>query len=130
MNIMYIKLIISVVVITSLYILILWLSTRTQKEPSNVSINLGLVVLGGSSGWVVGIFLTPYNIQQKTEFTEYATAISLLASGYLVGKVDAALSHLLKPEYLFTPIVGFRLLITFSSFLLGMLITVVIRYYT
>ncbi|WP_345971399.1 hypothetical protein WCX72_05985 [Sulfurimonas sp. HSL1-6] len=94
-----------------------------------MAINLGLVILGGAIGWVVGIFLTPYSAGQKAEFAEYASVIALFASGYLVGKVDAAISHMLKPENLFTPIVGFRLVITFSSFLLGMLVTVVIRYY-
>lgn len=126
---MNIKLIISGVVILSLYALIGWLTTRVKKEPSDVAINLGLVILGGAIGWVIGIFLTPYGEGQKAEFAEYASVIALFASGYLVGKIDAAISHLLKPENLFTPMVGFRLVITFSSFLLGMLVTVVIRYY-
>ncbi|UFS63726.1 hypothetical protein LOH54_06220 [Sulfurimonas sp. HSL-3221] len=126
---MNVKLAISGIVILSVYALLAWLSTRVKKEPSDVAINLGLVILGGAIGWVVGIFLTPYSAGQKAEFAEYASVIALFASGYLVGKVDAAISHMLKPENLFTPIVGFRLVITFSSFLLGMLVTVVIRYY-
>ncbi|WP_345986706.1 hypothetical protein WCX49_06160 [Sulfurimonas sp. HSL-1656] len=126
---MNIKLIMSGIVILSVYALIGWLSTRVKKEPSDVPINLGLVILGGAIGWVVGIFLTPYSAGQKAEFAEYASVIALFSSGYLVGKVDAAISHMLRPENLFTPMVGFRLIITFSSFLLGMLVTVVIRYY-
>jgi uncharacterized membrane protein YjfL (UPF0719 family) len=126
---MNIKLIISGIVILLLYALIGYLTTRVKKEPTDVAISLALVILGATVGWVIGIFLTPYDEIQKIEFSNYASFIALFASGYLIGKVDAAISHLFKPEYLFTPIVGFRLVITFASFLLGMLITVVVRYY-
>ena len=123
------KLALSGIVIVFLYSLIGWLATRVKKEPTDMAINFILIILGGAIGWVVGIFLTPYGVGQKAEFAEYASVVALFASGYLVGKVDAAISHLFKPEYMFTPIVGFRMAATFSSFLLGMLVTVVIRYY-
>lgn len=124
------KMIASVIVIVSIYAIIGWLASKVRKDPVDVPINMSLIILGGAIGWVVGIFLTPYGQDQKVEFAEYASVIALFVSGYLVGKVDAAISHLLKPECLFTPIVGFRLIITFSSFLLGMLVTVVLRYYS
>ena len=123
------KIMISGVVILFLYCVLVWLATKVKKSESDVAINIGLLILGGAIGWVIGIFLTPYGEGQKAEFSEYASVIALFVSGYLVGKVDAAISHLFKPEYLFTQVAGFRLVTTFSSFLLGMLVTVVIRYY-
>ncbi len=127
---MHIKLVISGVVIITLYSLLSWLATRVKREQSDIAINFTLIILGGVIGWLVGIFLTPYSDDQKAEFAEYASVIALFGSGYLVGKVDAAISHLFKPEYMFTPLVGFRMAATFSSFILGMLVTTVVRYYT
>lgn len=126
---MNLKLAVSSMVITAAFAAILWLSTKVKKEPHDIPINLTLVILGGTIGWVTGIFLTPYNGNQLSDFEKYASFVSLFVSGYLVGKVDSTVAYLFKPENLFTPIIGFRTAATLASFMLGLLITVVIRFY-
>lgn len=120
---------ISSIVISAAFAAILWLATRVKKDPYDVPINLALVILGGSVGWVIGIFLTPYDGNQLITFGKYASFVSLFVSGYLVGKIDNTIAYLLKPENLFTPIIGFRTTATLASVLLGLLITVVIRFH-
>jgi hypothetical protein len=56
--------------------------------------------------------------------------VGLLVSGYLVSKVDAAIVHVLKPEVLFTPMVGFRVLLTIGSIALALVLASSIRFYS
>ena len=126
---MNVKIITSSVVVLVLYCVLIWLTTKVKKAPEDVPINITLLILGAVLGWVLGIFLTPYDPEQKSDFNQYASYVALVVSGYLVGKFDAAISYIFKPENLFTPMVGFRVIMSISSLLLAMLITVVIRFY-
>ncbi|WP_369921290.1 hypothetical protein AB8E32_03000 [Marinomonas polaris] len=44
--------------------------------------------------------------------------------------MDAAIVHVLKPEVLFTPMVGFRVLLTIGSIALALVLASSIRFYS
>jgi hypothetical protein len=74
------------------------------------ALNIAVLVFGASTGWLAGILLSPYDPKEERAFPRYAAAASAFASGYLVSKVDRVLEDLLKPEFLFSSVAGFRLL--------------------
>lgn len=112
-----------------LYVGALWLAFRFQEKPHDLPINLALVLVGSCVGWLAGILVTPYEGQQD-QFSKYAAGVGLFVSGYLVSKVDAAIVHVLKPEVLFTPMVGFRVLLTIGSIALALVLASSIRFYS
>ena len=67
--------------------------------------------------------------KEAKAFPRYAAAVSAFASGYLVSKLDRVLEQLLKPEFLFSPVAGFRLLAGLSGFATAAIITYVYRTY-
>ena len=112
-----------------LYVGALWLAFRFQEKPHDLPINLALILVGSCVGWLAGILVTPYEGQQD-QFSKYAAGVGLFVSGYLVSKVDAAIVHVLKPEVLFTPMVGFRVLLTIGSIALALVLASSIRFYS
>ena len=93
------------------------------------ALNIAVVVFGASTGWLAGILVSPYDPKESRAFPRYAAAASAFASGYLVSKLDRVLDELLKPEFLFLPLVGFRLLAGLSGFAMAAIITYVYRNY-
>jgi len=93
------------------------------------ALNIAVVVFGASSGWLAGILLSPYDPKEARTFPRYAAAASAFASGYLVSKFDRVLEELLKPEFLFSPVAGFRLLAGVSGFATAAIITYIYRTY-
>ncbi len=112
-----------------LYVGALRLAFRFQEKSHDLPINLALMLVGTCVGWLAGILVTPYE-GQETQFSKYAAGLGLFVSGYLVSKVDAAIVHVLKPEVLFTPIIGFRVLLTIGSIALALVLASSIRFYS
>jgi hypothetical protein len=99
------------------------------EGPEVRALNLAIVVLGASTGWLAGVLLSPYNGKEKGLFPSYAAAVSTFASGYLISKADRVLEELLKPDVLFSPVAGFRLISAVSIFAVTLLITYIYRVY-
>lgn len=93
------------------------------------TLNFAVVVFGASTGWLAGILLSPYDPKEAGTFPRYAAAASAFASGYVVSKADRVLEELLKPEFLFSAVVGFRVLAGVSAFAIALIITYVYRAY-
>lgn len=93
------------------------------------SLNLLIVVLGLSIGWLFGILLSPYSESEEKKFTNYAKAFGIFASGYLIGKVDKVLEELLKPDFILDSVHGFRVMAFAAAFVVGLVITFVFRRY-
>ena len=89
-----------------------------------------LCLLGGASGWVVGIVATPKDEDDKAGFSNLTRGLLTLGSGYLVGKladdVAAAVSSAIKqsPEQL-----EFNAFLFLTCFMIGLLYTLVTRLY-
>ena len=80
------KLLVAVAIVVPLYLGLVFLSVRLGKEKDDfgdVALNLALIVLGSSLGWLIGIFLSPYDGGEEERFSGYASAISAFVSGYL-----------------------------------------------
>lgn len=105
------------------------LSFRIKENEEDKWINLAIVVLGISVGLLLGMYISPYGTGERQNFAEYATAVSAFLSGYLLAKIDGLITKLFSPEQILRPVAGFRLVSGFSSLIVTMLITYVVRAY-
>ena len=105
------------------------LSFFIKENEEDKWINLAIVVLGVSIGWLFGMYISPYGKGEEQKFTEYATAVSAFVSGYLLAKIDGLITKLLSPEQILRPVAGFRLIAGFSTVIVTMLVTYVVRAY-
>jgi hypothetical protein len=123
------KIIASSVLAVALGIALVVLCFRVGQGGEIHSLNIAVLVFAASTGWLAGILLSPYDPKEVSAFPRYAAAVSAFASGYLVSKADRVLEELLKPEFLFSPVAGFRLLAGVSAFAIALIITYVYRAY-
>ena len=105
------------------------LSFLIKENEEDKWINLAIVVLGVSVGWLLGMYISPYGKGEEQRFAEYATAVSAFLSGYILAKVDGLITKLLSPEQILRPVAGFRLIAGFSTLIVTMLVTYVVRAY-
>lgn len=61
-------------------------SGKDQKE---MLFSLLVSVFGSALGWIIGIYLSPYNAHEDRKFNEFARAITLFFVGFLFAKLDA-----------------------------------------
>lgn len=123
------KIVASTVSAAALGIGLLALCFLVGQGPEVRALNIAVVLFGASTGWLVGILLSPYDPKEASTFPRYAAAASAFASGYLVSKLDRVLEELLKPEFLFSPVPAFRLLAGLSAFATAAITTYVYRTY-
>jgi hypothetical protein len=97
--------------------------------PEVRALNLAVLIAAASTGWLVGVLVSPYDAREAQTFPKYAATVSAFASGYLVSKLDRVLEEILKPEFLFSSVVGFRVLAGIAAFATALLITYVYRAY-
>lgn len=108
---------------------VIYLSLLSVTDIKASSINLLLVVLGLALGWLFGILLSPYTTSEKNRFSEYSKAFGVFASGYLIGKIDKVLEEILKTDFLFDSVHGFRVMAFLASFIISLVVTFVFRSY-
>ena len=102
---------------------------REDRGRADIAMNFTVALFGACVGWLLGILLSPYNAAERTMFAQYASAVSAFVSGYVLSKVDKTLTHVLTPEALSRPLVGFRIMIFASAILLGIVFTATVRAY-
>lgn len=105
------------------------LSYLMGDDLKSSSLNLLIVVLGLSSGWLLGIFITPYSEAEEQKFTEYAKTFSVFVSGYLLGKVDRVIEALFQPDFILDSVNGFRLISFLASVIISLVVTFSFRKY-
>jgi uncharacterized membrane protein len=93
------------------------------------SINIVIVLLGVASGWLLGIMVSPYSLDEKENFNAYAKAFGVFASGYLVAKVDKVVEHMFSENFILDPSNGFRLVAFLVALLVALIVTFVFRRY-
>jgi hypothetical protein len=92
------------------------------------AVNISILVLGTSLGWILGMALSPYNVKEQGDFGAYLKAVSAFFSGYLVAKIDP-LAKYLSPMFQSTPDQGFRIILFFAALIVSMGMTFVNRRY-
>jgi hypothetical protein len=92
------------------------------------AVNISILVLGTSLGWILGMAISPYDVKEKGDFGAYLKAVSAFFSGYLVAKIDP-LARYFEPMFRSTPDAGFRLILFFSALIVAMGMTFVNRRY-
>ena len=108
---------------------LLGLAILIRGNAQDAYLNLALLVLAWVIGWVLGTLAAPYTKKEESQFTIYAKAISVFASGYLVGKLDRLATDIFSPEVLMKPLAAFRLAAFVATVLLAALVTRSFRAY-
>jgi len=83
-----------------LLLVLVKLSFDMTTTPVETALNLAILVLGVACGWLLGILISPYSSAEHEEFSAYAKAFGVFASGYLVAKLDKVIEELFKPEFI------------------------------
>jgi hypothetical protein len=66
---------------------------------------------GAIFGWLAGFMASPYDTKEQKRLTRVASWISLLTSGYLIGKLEPSMHEVFSKGQLITsPLYGVRLL--------------------
>jgi len=94
-----------------------------------VVLNLAILCLGFSVGWVIGILISPYDTEESKRFSIYSKAVGVFASGYLVGKIDKLIEHVFDPTFVLDSVRGFRIIAFLSAVIVAMLVTFIYRWY-
>ena len=95
-----------------------------------VVLNLAVLTLGFSVGWVIGILISPYDTEESKRFSVLTKAVGVFASGYLVGKIDKLVERLFNPDFVLDSIHGFRIIAFLTAAIVAMLVTFIYRWYT
>lgn len=75
---------------------------------------------GAVFGWLAGFMASPYDMKEEKRLTRVASWISLLTSGYLIGKLEPSITLLFSDGNLIKqPVYGVRLL----AFLINLVCT-------
>jgi hypothetical protein len=106
------------------------LSFCIGETKSIVVLNLAILALGFSVGWVAGILISPYDTEESKRFSVLTKAVGVFASGYLVGKIDKLVERIFDPNFVFDSIHGFRIVAFLSVAIVAMLVTFIYRWYT
>jgi len=112
----------------SLVAVLVFLSLRIVEKDDDKWTNLAVVVLGLSTGWLLGIFISPYD-GEASHFKELGAAVTAFVSGYILSKADAAISKLLSPDQVIRPVSGFRMMAGLTALILALIMTYVGRSY-
>lgn len=89
--------------------------------------SVALLVLGASSGWLIGTVASPYDRSEKDEFRLYARAFLTFVSGYAASQIKEVLK--LLSARLSDPVSQFRVVGTASAFIIALLVTFIFRRY-
>lgn len=96
-------------------------------DARGIAANLLTCLVGALSGWVVGIFFSPFDVEDKTRLEYLGKSAATFASGYLLSTVQPIIkSYLDKPEQISWQYIGLFL----SSFLLAAVVVFVSRSYS
>jgi len=107
-------------------LVVAWLITPDETARA---LNFAIIVVAASIGWLAGIFASPYDKVEEKQFLTYAKAISLLVTGYFVGKIDRAVEALFATATLSDPLQAFRVISFFAIGIITMIVTFVFRQY-
>lgn len=108
---------------------LLSLACSSEEEILYQNINIMIVLCGLSSGWLLGILISPYSIKEQNNFSNYTKAFAVFFSGYLIGKLDKVIGELFQPDIFFDITNGFRALLFISSIVVSMITTFIFRQY-
>lgn len=92
-----------------------------------VATNLLTCLVGAIAGWIVGIFFSPFDVEDKTRLEYLGKSVAAFASGYLLSTIQPILkTYSDKPDQVNWQYVGLFL----SSFLLAAVVVFVSRSYS
>jgi hypothetical protein len=98
----------------------------TKGEASHLQVLV--CILGGTIGWILGLYLTPDSESEKKRFSEAIKLIAVLAAGFGLAKAEEFLAWL-RPYFMdgSKDLTSLRLLLFFCCLLIGGLFTYISR---
>lgn len=108
---------------------ILWLGCQQGSGREDYSFTYLAGLVGALTGWVTGIFLSPYSQGEARQFSDYGKALSAFISGYLLSKCDRFLDNVDVNAPLGPKLLQYRILYFFACFFLAMIIAFLLRKY-
>ena len=99
--------------------------------PYSVALNLLICLVGALSGWIVGMFFSPFDTRDKERFEYLGKSVAAFASGYLLSAVQPIITKFTETAAA-TPssIKWVELGLFTSSFLLAAVVVFVSRSYS
>ena len=122
---LYIATSVALLMFTVLAMAALYITT----EPVVIPMNATIMILGLSLGWLCGTFMTPYNNRESEYVSSFTKAVSVFASGYLIGKADKLVEYILSPSFLINTLSAFRIMSFVASFVISLMLTYNFRQY-
>jgi hypothetical protein len=95
----------------------------------NFVLNTMIVLLGLFVGWIVGMVISPYDTQERGDFSTYTKAVSAFVSGYVVAKADALVSRVFSEQTFADSTNALRFLLAATSFVGAIAMTFTYRRY-
>ena len=99
------------------------------SQTSGYALNVSILVLGSSFGWLGGTFISPYTEKEQTEFAGYVKALSVFLSGYLVAKINDIVGTVFSPAFLASPEAAFRMILSLAANTVALVFTFLMRRY-
>jgi len=92
-------------------------------------VTLALMCCSSAVGYSLGVFITPYNAKEKSEFYQIGKFVSALITGFVLAKLEPVVSKILSSDQMVTPAGLFRLASVSTSFLVSLIGVFVYRKY-
>lgn len=112
----------------AMIVVLFYLSLRITEKDDDKWVNLAVVVFGLTAGWLLGIFISPYD-GEANHFREIGATVTAFFSGYVLSKIDGTITRLLSAEHVLKGLSGFRIMAGLTALMLALILTYVGRTY-
>jgi hypothetical protein len=116
-------------VCVSILLFLIYLAYKLGQNDQDKLANVLILLIGALSGWLVGMFFSPYSAKESERFASIGQTISAFISGYLVSKLDRFFEKTLYDEQKPNPDTWLRLALFTVSFLTSMILVFTNRLY-
>ncbi len=123
------KLLSATIFSSTIYLILLVANCMLAVDLRDLFTNVLIAVLGCAIGWILGTVASPYTNKESTRFGAFGKAVGAFLTGYIFGKMDKLIEHVLTPEFLFKPENGFVIATTLAGGVTTFIVTYVFRNY-
>jgi fructose-specific phosphotransferase system IIC component len=106
-----------------------WLGLQFGSNRTDYALTYLTGILGGLIGWILGIISSPYNSNEKKQFSEYAKLIYGFFVGYFFAKIDKIFELAMTNNLFMQGLFSTRVMYFLSCLLLAFIVTFVSRRY-
>lgn len=97
-----IKLLCATISSLTLLALVILINIALTADVRSFAFNMLFALFGNCVGWLLATFTSPYTEQESGRFGTLAKAAGAFVTGYVFGKLDDLVTHLLNPQVMFS----------------------------